>query len=97
MRFVTEAALFASSPCSPHQYRGGMRSDGDQAMSTLICSEPLLLRIRGEFAQNPDLRLTAWQFQQLWNLDADEARMAIERLVHLRFLREARDGTLLRR
>ena len=66
-------------------------------MATLIRPEPLLLRIRGEFAENPELRLTLWQLQQLWNLDAEEARIVIERLVHERFLRGARDGTFLRR
>ena len=66
-------------------------------MSTLIRSEPLLRRIRGEFADDPELRLTPWQFQQLWNLDANEARIVIERLVHERFLCDDRDGTLRRR
>jgi hypothetical protein len=69
----------------------------ENAMPTLACPEPLLRRIELEFAENPELRLTPWQFQQLWNLDAEQARVVIERLVHVRFLREARDGTVLRR
>ena len=66
-------------------------------MSTLTHSEPLLQRIRGEFVESPGLRLTPWHFQRLWNLEADEARIVIERLVHTRFLREAGDGTFVRR
>jgi hypothetical protein len=69
----------------------------ENAMPTLVCSEPLLRRIEREFAENPELRLTPWQFQQLWNLDAEHARSVIERLVHARFLREGRDGTVVRR
>jgi hypothetical protein len=69
----------------------------ENAPPTLVCSEPLLRRIECEFAENPELRLTPWQFQQLWNLDAEQARIVIERLVHGRFLREARDGTVVRR
>jgi len=69
----------------------------ENATATLVCSEPLLRRIEREFAENPELRLTPWQFQQLWNLDAEQARMVIDRLVHTRCLREARDGTVRRR
>jgi hypothetical protein len=69
----------------------------EHALPTFVGSEPLLRRIEREFADNPELRLTPWQFQQLWNLDAEQARIVIERLVHVRFLREARDGTVLRR
>jgi hypothetical protein len=69
----------------------------ENALPTLVCSEPLLRRIEREFAEHPELRLTPWQFQQLWNLDAAQARIVIERLVHGRFLREASDGTVVRR
>jgi len=62
-----------------------------------MASESLLQHIRGEFAESPGLRLTFWQFQRLWNLDAGEAQRVIELLVFLRFLREARDGTFVRR
>jgi hypothetical protein len=58
--------------------------------------EPVLQRIRGEFHESPGLRLTHWQFQRLWNLDADQARLVIEQLVQTRFLRGARDGTFVR-
>lgn len=65
-------------------------------MSRLANLEPVLQRIRGEFHESPGLRLTHWQFQRLWNLDPDQARAAIEQLLQTRFLRGARDGTLVR-
>jgi hypothetical protein len=58
--------------------------------------EPVLQRIRGEFHESPGLRLTHWQFQRLWNLDSDQARLVIEQLLQTRFLRGARDGTFVR-
>jgi hypothetical protein len=66
-------------------------------MSTLTASESLLERIRSEFLESPGLRLTAWQFQRLWHLVAQECRFVIDRLLRTQFLREARDGTLVRR
>jgi hypothetical protein len=65
-------------------------------MSSLTASEPLLQRIRGEFLETPTLRLTPWQFQRLWCLDADECQIVLQRLVHMRFLRAAPDGTFVR-
>lgn len=66
-------------------------------MSSMTASESLIQLIRSEFVESPGLRLTVWQFQRLWNLDAHECRIVIQRLVSTRFLREARDGTLVRR
>ena len=65
-------------------------------MSPLTASESLLQRIRGEFNESPGLRLTPWQFQQLWALTADESRVMMQRLLNAGFLREAPDGTLVR-
>ena len=65
-------------------------------MSRFANLEPVLQRIRGEFQESPGLRLTHWQFQRLWNLDADQARQVIDQLLRTRFLRGARDGTLVR-
>jgi hypothetical protein len=65
-------------------------------MSTSSGFESVLQRIRGEFHESPGLRLTPWQFQRLWNLDADQTQLVIERLVQTRFLRGARDGTFVR-
>jgi hypothetical protein len=66
-------------------------------MSSLTPSDLLLQHIQGEFAESPGLRLTPWQFQRLWNLEAGEARQIIDLLVQMRFLREARDGAFVRR
>ena len=65
-------------------------------MSRLASLEPVIQRIRGEFHESPGLRLTPWQFQRLWNLDADQARLVIDELLETRFLRGARDGTFVR-
>ena len=65
-------------------------------MSRMANLEPVLQRIRGEFHESPGLRLTHWQFQRLWNLDSDEARLVIQQLLQTRFLRGARDGTFVR-
>jgi hypothetical protein len=65
-------------------------------VSSLTGAESRLEHIRAEFLESPGLRLTPWQFQRLWNLDVDECRTAIQRLLHSRFLREASDGTLVR-
>jgi hypothetical protein len=60
--------------------------------------EPLLLsHIRGLCAESPELRLTPWQFQRLWNLNSDQTRLVIDRLVEILFLRAANDGTYVRR
>jgi len=65
-------------------------------MSTVAIPESILQRIRGEFHESPGLRLTEREFQRLWNLDAEEASMTIERLMVTRFLRRTMDGTLVR-
>ena len=81
--------------CSPHQFP--FRETAElQHMSRLASLEPVIQRIRGEFHESPGLRLTHWQFQRLWNLDADQAQLVIEELVQRRFLRGARDGTFVR-
>ncbi len=58
--------------------------------------EPVLQRIRGEYHESPGLRLNHWQFQRLWNLEPDQARLVIDRLVKSRFLRFTRDGMFVR-
>lgn len=54
-------------------------------------------KIRAEFLESQGLRLTPWQIQRLWNLDVEECRTVVRQLVDARFLREARDGTFVRR
>ena len=53
--------------------------------------------MRGEFRESPGLRLTRGQIQRLWNLDAEDCRFAVQDLLDVRFLREGRDGTFVRR
>lgn len=52
--------------------------------------------IREEFRETPGLRLTPWQIQRLWHLDADDRRAAVRRLVEEQFLREDRNGSFVR-
>lgn len=44
-------------------------------MSLMTPSESLLQRIRGDFNENPGLRLTPWQFRQRWSLAPYESRV----------------------
>lgn len=64
-------------------------------MSLMTPSESLLQRIRGDFNENPGLRLTPWQFRQMWSLAPNESRVVMQRLVTAGFLREDRDGALV--
>lgn len=64
-------------------------------MSLMTPSESLLHRIRGDFNENPGLRLTPWQFRQMWSLAPNESRTVMQKLVTAGFLREDRDGALV--
>ncbi len=57
----------------------------------------VLMRIRMEYEEMPDLKLTARQVRRLWNLDQDICDAAIAALVEAKFLWQARDGAYLRR
>ena len=59
--------------------------------------DAMLSHVRGLFVESPGLRLTPWQIQRLWSLDADQTRQVIDQLVAMQFLRAARDGTYVRR
>ena len=65
-------------------------------MPLMTVSESLLQRIRAEFNESPGLRLTPWQFRQLWALTPNESHVVVQQLVTAGFLREARDGMLVR-
>jgi hypothetical protein len=78
-----------------HHYHS--RGVDHEAPSNVTNPESLLSHVRGLFVESPGLRLTPWQFQRLWNLNATQARLVIDRLVETRFLRAARDGTYVRR
>jgi hypothetical protein len=62
---------------------------------TVTVSESLLERIRGDFSQNPGLRLTPWQFRQMWSLAPNESRVVMQQLTSAGFLREDKDGSLV--
>ena len=61
---------------------------------TVTISESLLERIRGDFSENPGLRLTPWQFRQMWSLAPNESRDVMQQLKSAGFLREDKDGSL---
>jgi hypothetical protein len=64
-------------------------------MSLMTVSESLLDRIRGDFSENPGLRLTPWQFRQMWSLEPNQSRVVMQQLKSAGFLREDRDGSLV--
>lgn len=53
-------------------------------------------RIRMEYLEMPDLRLSARQARRLWTLDAELCDELLAALVQEGFLRQAADGTFLR-
>lgn len=64
-------------------------------LMTFTISESLLERIRGDFSENPGLRLTPWQFRQMWSLAPNESRVVMQQLKSAGFLREDTDGSLV--
>jgi hypothetical protein len=66
-------------------------------LRTRIPDETLTVRVLTEFNELPGLRLTLWQAQRLYNVSADEAERAMERLVRAGFLCVGRDGAYGRR
>jgi hypothetical protein len=61
----------------------------------MTVSESLLDRIRGDYSENPGLRLTPWQFRQMWSLEPNQSRAVMQQLKNAGFLRENRDGSLV--
>jgi hypothetical protein len=59
-------------------------------------SEGLLLRVRGEFAEMPGLRLTEAQACRLWNVDRATCETMLTSLVDAKFLFRTRDGAYMR-
>jgi hypothetical protein len=58
--------------------------------------ESALQRIRIEYVEMPDLKLTRAQARRLWNLPQDVCDAALARLVGIGFLSLTRDGRFLR-
>ena len=55
-----------------------------------------LLRIRTEYVEMPDLKLTGRQVQRLWNLPHDVSEAALGLLLSEGFLRQAANGAYVR-
>ena len=58
-------------------------------------SEPLLVRIRGEFREMPGLRLTLAQARRLWHLDVTTCQAALNALLKEGYLRRTADGAFV--
>ena len=56
----------------------------------------LIERIRSEFLEMPDLRLTPAQAARLWGVDEDSCQRVIATLVHAAFLRWTPAGMIVR-
>jgi len=54
-------------------------------------------RIRIEYTEMPDMRLSFAQARRLWNLPADRCESALAALVQSGFLARTSDGSFLRR
>jgi hypothetical protein len=66
-------------------------------METAAALDSLSHRIRMEYREMPDLKLTLWQAGRLWNAPHDLCEVALQRLVLTGFLYQAKDGQFLRR
>lgn len=60
-------------------------------------TEPLVERIRAEFREMPDLRVTVGELQRLCAIDAPACRLVIDTLTTDGFLHETPDGHYMRR
>jgi hypothetical protein len=56
-----------------------------------------LLRIRTEYIEMPDLKLTGRQVQRLWNLPRDVCEAALASLLEEGFLMQSPNGAYVRR
>jgi DNA-binding GntR family transcriptional regulator len=66
-------------------------------MTTCVDEQALVLvRIRSEYLEMPDLRLRPAELARLCGVDRAPCQLALERLVHARFLRIRPDGTYVR-
>jgi ribulose bisphosphate carboxylase small subunit len=53
--------------------------------------------MRMEYAEMPQLRLTFWQAQHLWNLSNEQCEQALAALTASGFLAQTHDGAYIRR
>ena len=50
-----------------------------------------------EYEEMPDLKLTFWQAQHLWNLSSESCDRALRALIGSGFLKRSSDGAYIRR
>jgi len=53
--------------------------------------------MRMEYAEMPELKLTFWQAQRLWNLSVEQCDRALAALTASGFLEQTREGAYVRR
>lgn len=58
--------------------------------------QDVVRRIRSEFIEMPDLRLTPAQARRMWRLDQTACDAVLGALVDARFLARTRDGAFVR-
>lgn len=61
-----------------------------------MATESVVKRVRGEFLEMPDLKVTVPQAMRLWGLDRAECTEVIDILVKRSFLRVMPDGQVAR-
>lgn len=59
---------------------------------TDAAADVLIDRARGEFLDNPGLRVTPSQAQRLFGMTPHETAVVLDHLLTVRFLRKTRDG-----
>ena len=64
--------------------------------ASIVLSEQMLNRIRGEYLEMPGLRLKREQAQRLWGLDESTCAQLLECLVDIKFLYRTVDGKYAR-
>ena len=63
---------------------------------SIVTTDYMLRRIRGEYLEMPGLRLTRRQAQRLWGLDEHTCAQLLDSLTEARFLHRKDDGTYSR-
>ena len=63
---------------------------------TLLSTDDVVRRVKGEFLEMPGLRLTEPQARRLWGLDAASCGALLRTLVEAKCLFRTRDGAFMR-
>ena len=63
---------------------------------TLVSTDDVVRRVKGEFLEMPGLRLTEPQARRLWGLDAASCGALLKALIEAKFLFRTRDGAFMR-